>query len=116
MNPTDEEIPSAPAAVSNPPDCPAPTASVPAAPTAAASLPDNAAAVAAPAPPAAALSAAPVPRPRRGRATPARRNQESVGVQVYDFCIMLVVAAIAALLYRRFNIMQTGDNDAGLGD
>ena len=64
--------------------------------------------------------------------------------QVYDFCIMLVVAAIAALLYRRFNIMQvhlcpnnlsflrltppklwylimtvfsqTGDNDAGLGD
>lgn len=60
-NPTDEEIPSAPAAVSNPPDCPAPTASVPAAPTeappAAASLPDNAAAVAAPAPPAAALSA-----------------------------------------------------------
>jgi len=119
-NPTDEEIPSAPAPVSNPPDCPAPTASVPAAPTeappAAASLPDNAAAVAAPAPPAAALSAAPVPRPRRGRATPARRNQESVGVQVYDFCIMLVVAAIAALLYRRFNIMQTGDNDAGLGD
>ena len=64
--------------------------------------------------------------------------------KVYDFCIMLVVAAIAALLYRRFNFMQvfattfcpswgfnippklgylimtvfsqTGDNDAGLGD
>jgi len=132
-NPTVEEMPSAPAAVSNPPDCPAPAASVSAASTealpVAASMPDNAVAAPAPAsPPASAAppapasptapaqSAASVPRPRRGRATQVRPNQESVGVQVYDFCIMLVVVAIAALLYRRFNIMQTGENDAGLGD
>jgi len=139
-NPSVEElpVPSAPAAaaaaatlpVSESPHCPVPAASVsaassvapPATSATAASPPDNAA-VAAPAPavaPTAPSPAAPglasVPRPRRGRAIPARPNQESVGVQVYDFCIMLVVAAIAALLYRRFNIMQTGDNDAGLGD
>jgi len=104
---------------------PVPAASVAAASTeappaaAAASLTDNAAAVSAPAAATATPSApsvASVPRPRRGRAAPARPNQESVGVQVYDFCIMLVVAAIAALLYRRFNFMQTGDNDTGLGD
>jgi len=125
-NPTVEEIPvpSVPAALSNSPPCLAPAASVSAAstespPSAAASLLDNAAAVAEPVPAVPttpAPSAAVVPRPRRGRANPARPNQESVGVQVYDFCIMLVVAAIAALLYRRFNVMQTGDNDAGLGD
>jgi len=116
--------------VSESPHCPLPAASASAASSLApsvaanaASPPDNAAALAAPAPAASAAPTAPspappaaVPRPRRGRATPARPNQESVGVQVYDFCIMLVVAAIAALLYRRFNIMQTGDNDAGLGD
>ena len=74
-----------------------------------------------------------VARPRRGRTAPVRTNQESVGIQVYnpagiiyaviltfvlksqvlvkqvyDFCIMLVVAAIAALLFRRFNVMQVG--------
>lgn len=62
------------------------------------------------------LTAASVARPRRGRTAPVRTNQESVGIQVYDFCIMLVVAAIAALLFRRFNVMQAGDNDASLGD
>merc|ERR550519_2728416 len=63
------------------------------------------------------LPAASVARPRRGRTAPVRTNQESVGIQqVYDFCIMLVVAAIAALLFRRFNVMQAGDNDASLGD
>lgn len=105
---------------------PAPAASVAAAsteapPAAAAAAPPAASlqgnvAPAAPTAPLPTPSAASVSRPRRGRAAPARPNQESVGVQVYDFCIMLVVAAIAALLYRRFNIMQTGDNDAGLGE
>lgn len=66
--------------------------------------------------------AAQAPRPRRARAAPARHapapQQESRGVQqVYDFCIMLLVAAIAALLYRRIGIMQDGeDSSTGLPD
>jgi len=68
-----------------------------------------------PAPRIGAQPSASAPRPRRTRAAQARPNQESVGPQVYDLCIMLVVAAIAALLYRRFNVMQTGD-DNGLGE
>lgn len=63
--------------------------------------------------------AAQAPRPRRARAAPAPApQQESRGVQqVYDFCIMLLVAAIAALLYRRIGIMQDGaDSATGLPD
>ena len=92
--------------------------------------------VAAPATPAANFSsaaglgagAAQAPRPRRARAAPARpapaAQQESRGVQVgarchlytalqqvYDFCIMLLVAAIAALLYRRIGIMQVRESN-----
>jgi len=133
-NPTIKEelpVPSTPAAAtlpaattlpaSNPPSVssvsPASTVALPAA-----TLPGNAAApapaasVTLPAPTSSAPSAGSVPRPRRARTAPARPNHQSVGVQVYDFCIMLIVAAIAALLYRRFNFMQTGDSDAGLGD
>merc|ERR1712107_748215 len=68
-----------------------------------------------PAPRIGAQPSASAPRPRRTRAAQVRPNQESVGPQVYDLCIMLVVAAIAALLYRMFNVMQAGD-DTGLGD
>jgi len=135
-NPTEEElpVPSTPApsttSISSAITAAPPTASLPdsataiapaSAPAAApapalapAAASSPAAAVTLPAPSAPAPSAGSVPRPRRARATPAR--PESVGVQVYDFCIMLIVAAIAALLYRRFNFMQTGDSDAGLGD
>lgn len=62
--------------------------------------------------------AAQAPRPRRARAAPAPAlQQESRGVQVYDFCIMLLVAAIAALLYRRIGIMQDGaDSSTTLPD
>jgi len=107
-------LPDSAAAVAPAPAPPPAPAAAPAAAFAAATTP--AAPVTLPAPTAPAPSAGSVPRPRRARATPARANQESVGVQVYDFCIMLIVAAIAALLYRRFNIMQTGESDAGLGD
>jgi len=83
--------------------------------TAAAPSVTTAASTSQPAPRIGAQPSASAPRPRRTRAAQARPNQESVGPQVYDLCIMLVVAAIAALLYRRFNVMQTGD-DNGLGD
>jgi len=43
--------------------------------------------------------------------TQARANVESRGVQVYDVLIMLLVAAIAALLARRINLMQ--DSESG---
>jgi len=43
-------------------------------------------------------------------------QEESRGVQVYDFCIMLLVAAIAALLYRRIGIIQGSDEVGGLPD
>lgn len=47
-------------------------------------------------------------RTRRAGAT----SQESRAVQaVYDFCIMLLVAAIAALIYRRIGLIQ-GPGDA----
>jgi len=45
-----------------------------------------------------------------------QNNVESRGVQVYDVLIMLLVAAIAALLARRINLMQesdTGNNFPG---
>lgn len=41
----------------------------------------------------------------------AQGNVESRGVQVYDVLIMLLVAAIAALLARRINLMQ--DSESG---
>jgi len=83
--------------------------------TAAAPSVTTAASTSQPAPRTGAQPSASASRLRRTRAAQARPNQESVGPQVYDLCIMLVVAAIAALLYRRFNVMQTGD-DNGLGD
>merc|ERR1712096_508651 len=47
--------------------------------------------------------------PPRRRAAPnqanTQANVESRGVQVYDVLIMLLVAAIAALLARRINLM-----------
>jgi len=54
--------------------------------------------------------------PRRNTAanvsnTPIRANVESRGVQVYDVIIMVLVAAIAAILARRINLMQ--DSDSG---
>jgi len=61
--------------------------------------------------PASAAPAAP-PRPRRVRPSPARQ-QESRGIQMYDLCIVLLVAAIAALLYRRLGGLQTGDGGVG---
>merc|ERR1712107_139498 len=118
--------PSSPAStVSSPPDTNLPvpatsagsaTSAVSAAATsAAAPSVTTAASTSQPAPRIGAQPSASAPRPRRTRAAQARPNQESVGPQVYDLCIMLVVAAIVALLYRRFNVMQTGD-DNGLGD
>merc|ERR1712106_107754 len=41
----------------------------------------------------------------------AQGNVESRGLQVYDVLIMLLVAAIAALLARRINLMQ--DSQSG---
>jgi len=53
--------------------------------------------------------------PSRRRAAPnqanTQANVESRGVQVYDVLIMLLVAAIAALLARRINLMQ--DSESG---
>jgi len=49
----------------------------------------------------------------RNSNTPNNRGQanvESRGVQVYDVLIMLLVAAIAALLARRINLMQDSEN------
>jgi len=118
--------PSPPAStVSSPPDTnlPGPATAAGSSTSAAATSPSTAAApsvttaatTSQPAPRIGAQPSGSAPRPRRTRAAQARPNQESVGPQVYDLCIMLVVAAIAALLYRRFNVMQTGD-DNGLGD
>eukprot|EP00092_Neocalanus_flemingeri_P042000 GFUD01045750.1.p1 GENE.GFUD01045750.1~~GFUD01045750.1.p1 ORF type:complete len:303 (-),score=105.38 GFUD01045750.1:207-1115(-) len=56
--------------------------------------------------------------PPRRRAAPnptntqAQGNVQSRGVQVYDVLIMLLVAAIAALLARRINLMQESDSGA----
>jgi len=53
-------------------------------------------------------------RVARNSSTPNTRGQanvESRGVQVYDVLIMLLVAAIAALLARRINLMQ--DSESG---
>jgi len=54
---------------------------------------------------------------RRARVQTPAEMQESRGIQqVYDFCIMLLVAAIAALLYRRIGIMQAPGNGPSLSD
>merc|ERR1712192_301423 len=104
-NPTEEglHVPSTPAAVTLPisssPTCPASAATsvspastvappdaaalAPAIASSPASASAPAASVTLPAPAAPAPSAGSVPRPRRARATQARPNEQSVGVQVY---------------------------------
>jgi len=62
------------------------------------------------------VAASPTPpsqstRGARGSGSRALLQESRRGIQIYDFCIMFLMAAIAALVYRRIGIMQaSGDN------